>query len=175
MRFLIIAFFLFFHSAYSHSSDQFEKYGSWEVKSFDLDASLLVLANTANADGSVLGFMCLSSSGDCALYLINGLTCRSEGKYPMLINLGNGIHSESLECSIIEDRHLYLFPDAYTNEVLSSESIGIAYGTASGQFKASYFDLNGSAKALIAAGKMIENYNSKSPKTKSKQSGDVYL
>ncbi|MEJ1380071.1 MAG: hypothetical protein RPV21_03175 [Candidatus Sedimenticola sp. (ex Thyasira tokunagai)] len=145
-----------------------QTYGDWEVGSFIYNKTPFSFANTTNDSNSTLGVICMESSDTCMPYVVNRLSCENDGKYPALVSIDGGIASIEMSCLIIEDRYLFLLPDSQLDYILTSNSFGIAFGTNIGKFKAAYFSLAGSAKAVIAAKLTIDAI----PSSKSKSSSD---
>jgi hypothetical protein len=149
-------------------------HGSWTTTNIELNDELMAFAKTTNTDGSTLGFLCTSKTAECLPYISIQLGCNADTKYPMLISLPEGIYAELLLCEKLSGSYIYNIPSSYLNSLLEANKVGFAYGTASGKFKASYFSLDGSAKALISAKKMIRSFGAKKPKRKSKPN-EIYL
>lgn len=130
-------------------------FGSWTTTSSEFENAIMSFAKTTNKDGSTLGFLCSTSSSDCLPYLALKLGCEPGKTYPMLISLPEGVYAELLLCEFVSGIYIYNFPSQYTNSLVEANNVGFAYGTNNGEFKASYFSLDGSPKALIAAKKII--------------------
>jgi len=164
---------ILFISGNSVSEEQL--FGSWKVNSLVYEGVTISFANTTNGSGSTLGVMCFSDSKECSPYLINGLTCDNDGKYPALVAVDNGLTSVNMECIHIEDRHLYSLPEEHLEYLISMNRYSVAFGVSDGKFKAAYFTLNGSAKAVIAARGIIDSAAEKNTKAKTKNYEDTYL
>lgn len=171
-------FFLYlfcFLTSHAHADDSEQIFGDWKVGTFSYNSALFSYANTTNDSGSTLGVLCVNSKDSCVPYIVNQLSCEKEGKYPALISVDGGIASISMSCLIVENRYLFMLPEAHLEYIVTSNTYGVAFGTDSGKFKAAYFSLNGSAKAVIAAKVKIDEmftnkqgneYEKKKPKYK---------
>ena len=128
-----------------------KEFGDWTATHSVIDGSRFALATTKNETGSALGLTCVD--GDCELFVNPLLECEDGSSYPVLVSNMEGIEATELQCTQWYGRHLYTFPEtsvAYS-ALLDSNRLGVALGTASGRFKAVYFSLSGSIKAVVAA------------------------
>ena len=78
-----------------------------------------------------------------------------------------------MECFILDDMYLYLLPKKHLDYIATMNKYGIAYGEQGGKFKAAYFSLNGSAKAIISAKSMLPSIID--DKEKNSDYKDTYL
>lgn len=158
--------------------NEIKTFASWTTTHQVFENSVLAFAKTTNKDGSTLGFLCSSITNECLPYISLKLGCETQKKYPMLISLPEGIYAELLLCEQLSGFYIYNLPSTYTNSLLEANQVGFAYGLATGEFKASYFSLDGSPKALIAAKKIIHSFNNNKPQEKPNPSTDekkIYL
>jgi len=146
----------------ANAADGEQYFGDWKVGSWKTEGGVVAYANTTNESQSTLGMLCLSSVGECFPYIVNGLTCQTDGVYPALVSIDDGLTAVDMECVHIEDRHLFALPETHLEYMVASNSYGVAFGTSGGKFKAAYFSLSGSAKAIIAANQIMEAAQSKS-------------
>lgn len=139
----------------SNAFSEEQTFGSWRVDSLEYNGVIISFANTTNESGSTLGVMCTSDSSVCAPYLLNGLTCEEDGSYPALVGVDDGIASIKMSCVHIADNHMFVLPDEHLEYLISMNRYSVAFGVSGGRFKAAYFTLNGSAKAVIAARSLV--------------------
>lgn len=184
---LFLFLFLFCFNTHSFAdnilkSNEVKTFGTWTTTYVELEGAVLAFAKTINNDGSTLGFLCSSKSNACLPYISLKLGCVPQSKYPMLISLPEGVYAELLLCEQVSGFYIYNLPSTYTNSLLEANKVGFAYGTGSGEFKASYFSLDGSAKALIAAKKKIQSFQNQTtpatpatPAIPKKKANEIYL
>ncbi len=151
-----LRYFIIILSFNVYAGDQEKTFGDWKIGSFRSDRAVVSYANTTNESGSTLGVLCLSNSDSCTPYIVNGLTCEKDGVYPALVAIDNGVEAIEMGCVHIKDRHLYTLPANHLEFMVTMNRYSVAFGTAGGKFKAAYFSLNGSAKAVIAAKQIID-------------------
>lgn len=172
MKILVAMFILLTSTVYADK----QTYGSWDVDARDFKGGTLSFANTSNDSGSIFGVMCFSTSGECQPILINGLSCDEDVSYPALVGVDDGITSVDMGCVHIEDRYIFTLPVDQLEYVVTMNRYSIAFGVQGGRFKAAYFSLSGSAKAVIAAKVLIGNKKkSNKEKVESNEFGDELL
>ncbi len=147
IAFLMIGFF-------SLASMAEENYDNWEIVETELNGDPLVFTYTTNESGSKLGAICLKEKG-CTPYVSHGFSCKDGGEYPFLVSVDEGIVMQNLECFVMDQYYFYLMPQAFLKYIITDKNFGVAFGKESGKFGASYFSLTGSAKAIMAAQKML--------------------
>ncbi len=143
MRIILLITFLLFN-AFVQAKD----FADWTVDHVTLDDIAFIYTNTSNESDDKLGVMCIAGKDICTPYLSNGLTCEKDGEYPALVQVDGGLLSISMSCLILSDRYLFALPDSHQEYLKTNNKYSIAFGVKDGKFKATYFSLNGSAKAI---------------------------
>ena len=64
--------------------------------------------------------------------------------------------------------YLFLLPEEHLKYFITDNEYGIAFGLEGGKFKAAYFSLNGSTKAIIEAKRIIKSLSSPIDKERKK-------
>lgn len=136
------------------AENQNKKFNDWEAGSIVFGEVPITFANTTNDSESTLGVICVEKLDNCLPYLINKLSCVKEGRYPALVYVDDGLEAVSMECLQIEDRYLFILPKNHLQYIITKNKYAVAFGV-DGKFKAAYFSLSGSAKALISAKSML--------------------
>lgn len=156
MKLLGIVFL--FSTIIAYASEKQQTYGHWTVGSYKSNNTAFAYATTRSKTEGTLGIICATNIESCFPYLVNGLSCKENEIYPALVSIDNkGVEAIKMRCvHMAKNKDLYSLPQVHLNYIISSNKYGIAYGTTKGEFRAAYFDLDGSAKALLAAKKIIE-------------------
>lgn len=144
-----IAGFLLTMSTSVFSEDNVRYFNDWEVRETQIDEIPIVLASTVLSDGQSLLAMCVTS--ECFPMVNLTLSCEEDGEYPVMVSADDGIYPYKASCFISGDRYFFEFPSSVMDIYARSNSFGIAYGLGNGKFKASYFSLKGSTKAILYA------------------------
>ena len=145
----IVAGFLLLMSTAVIAQDSSREFNDWEVRETIIKGVPIVLAKTVLPDGQSLIAMCFTS--DCFPMVNLTLTCEEDGEYPVMVSADDGIYPFTTSCYILGDRYFFEFPSTVMDIYARSNRFGVAYGLASGKFKASYFSLKGSTKAILYA------------------------
>lgn len=154
----------------AHTEETSQVFGEWKANASVLNKSPIAYANTTNDSGSTLGVICIKDATSCSPYLVNNLSCEEKAKYPALVYIDEGLLSVELECIHIGKRYLYLLPTNHLEAIITDNKYAVAYGIKGGKFKAAYFNLNGSAKALLAAKKLLSSMTKPNDESGNKKS-----
>ena len=149
---LIIVFLL--AACFTATANDVERYDDWKVTESTINGTNFVLATTVNDDGTAAGAFCFNDA--CYPFVNTNLSCEKDIKYPVLLNFDDGLVALNLDCVIFGDTYLFELPSNYLDKLVSGNEFGVAYGVQGGKFKASYFSLTGSTKAVLAARKRLE-------------------
>lgn len=145
-------------------------FNDWEVRETIINEVPIVLANTVLSDGQSLMAMCFTSK--CFPMVNLNLTCEKDGEYPVMVSSDDGIYPFQASCFILNDEsYFFEFPSGVMDIYARSNSFGIAYGLGSGKFRASYFSLKGSTKAILYAKERLSELEAVREPEKSEPSG----
>lgn len=165
----IVAGFLLLMSSSVIAQDDVREFNDWAVRETKVDEVPIVLASTVLPDGQSLLAMCVTS--ECFPMVNLTISCEEDGEYPVMVSADDGIYPYSASCFIMADRYFFEFPSSVMDIYARSNSFGIAYGLGSGKFKASYFSLKGSTKAILYARERLSELEAVREPEKSKPSG----
>ena len=146
--------FFLLASSFTAIANDVSSYDDWQITESVTNGINIVLAATVNDDDTSAGALCFN--GACHPFVRTGLTCKEDTEYPFLLYFDTGLVALDLGCTVMGDIYLHELPSNYLDKLLSDNDFGVAYGIQGGKFKASYFSLSGSTKALLAARKRIE-------------------
>lgn len=112
-------------------------------------------ASTKDASMAKFGMLCGEES--CRYYYDNGINCEPGSTYPIVIATSAGSIAVETVCAPAEgETTRYWFTDLpqFNDALMQSDTVGIAFPLASGQFKISQFLMNGFGEAVerVAAG-----------------------
>lgn len=161
----LMVLFLYSMSFLANGQDDVRVFDDWQVRDIQVEDVPIVLASTLLSNGQALIAMCLAS--ECYPMVNLSLTCEDDGEYPVLVSADDGIYPFTATCFTLGDRFFFEFPAAAMDIYARSNRFGVAYGMAGGKFKASYFSLKGSTKAILHAKvKLAELESVRAPETK---------
>lgn len=151
-RFLIIALLLACSTSFAEEYNK--TFGDWGVSVHYEGGVAIAIANTQNDSGSVLGVLCFNEG--CTPYTNFNLSCSEDRVYPALVSTDSGFTPITMNCTQLGGHYLFSLPEDQIEYLLSDNQYGIAFGLANGKFKAAYFSLNGSTKAIIEVKRLLE-------------------
>lgn len=127
-----------------------QRFGDWHVTRIDGYSD----ANTTNASGSTIGYLCVGGFETCGPYLlIADVTCEEKAVYPLMINSPVGGFHATATCGMFGAKRYMAVNEVeiFNQAVESGGEIGIAFPMQSGKFNVSRFSTSGSLPAIRAA------------------------
>lgn len=170
---LVLTFILLIVPSLSQAKNSIQVFGDWEVDLIYISKVPFSIAVTTNDSDSSLGVICMGKNDGCIPFINNQLSCEEQAKYPALVYVDSGLVSINMECLQLGDLDLFVLPDEHLEYIITNNKYSVAFGVKGGKFRAVYFSLNGSAKALIEAKRLINSvapptYEEKKKKSKYK-------
>ncbi len=153
MRRLFLSAVLAFAAVLPLHADDRVEHGDW-VSQFNEDRGE---ASTHDNGAAMFGMLCADRL--CRYYYANGIECEPGSNYPMMLATAAGAVAIDGICEPMKTANgdvmlFWIAESPKLNEALSqSESIGIAFPLANGQFRTNLFSMNGYDEAIA---RMVE-------------------